>query len=92
MRLVRVSNPKDWKKPLDHLLSALPQHRNGKGAWRRFPFFYTALALTELDHPKAKKEREYIRPVCEKKRARLEPKDDVSRRRIAVLDRVLELA
>lgn len=33
---------------------------------------------------------EYALPECERKRKRLKPADDISLRRIAVLDRVLE--
>jgi|TARA_B100002003_G_scaffold250999_1_gene292539 hypothetical protein len=90
MRLVSVSDPGDWGASLDNMLSALPEHRDDKGSWRRFPFYYTLLALTELDHPRASEELKYVRPVCEKRRARLKSQDDMSRRKIAVLDRVLE--
>ena len=77
---------------LDHLLSALPKHRDGQGAWRRFPFFYTLLALSELDHPKVREELRYARGACEEKLTRLKPGDDVAMRRIAVIGRVLEAA
>ena len=75
---------------LDHLLSALPQHRDGQGAWRRFPFFFTLLALSELDHPKVRDELRYARGACEQKLTRLKPVNDVALRRIAVMERVLE--
>ena len=74
---------------LDHLLSALRTHRDEKGAWRRFPFFYTLLALLELDHRKAAAELKYAVPECERKRKGLEPGNVIAARRIAVLDRVL---
>lgn len=74
---------------LDHLLSALPQYRDGKGAWHRFPFFFTLLALSELDHPRVLRELEYTRPECEKKLNRLKPNGDIALRRIAVLERIL---
>ena len=73
---------------LDHLLSALPTHRDDKGAWRRFPFFYTLLALLELDNPRAAAELEYALPECERKRKGLKPGNVIAARRIAVLDRV----
>lgn len=91
MRLASVGDPSDWDEALDNMLSALPAHRDAdKGTWRRFPFYYTVLALTELDHPKATAELKYVRRICERRRARLRPKDDISRRRIAVMDRVLK--
>ena len=74
---------------LDHLLSALRTHRDNEGAWRRFPFFYTLLALLELDHSRANAELEYALPACERKRKGLKPGSVIAARRIAVLDRVL---
>ena len=90
-RLANIGGLGDCEATLDFMLDALPQHRDGKGAWRRFPFFYTLLALIEMEHPKAQNELEYALPECERKRKRLKPGDDISLRRIAVLDRVLEV-
>lgn len=89
-RLANVGGLGDCDATLDYMLNALPQHRDEKGAWRRFPFFFTLLALIELDLPRAQQELEYALPECERKRKRLKPGDDISLRRIAVLDRVLE--
>lgn len=89
-RLANIGGLGDCEQTLDHLLSALPKHRDAKsGAWRRFPFYFTVLALLELDHPKAATELDYVRPECEKKRKRLKPKDDTAIFRMAVLDRAL---
>ncbi len=92
MRLVSISDPSEWDEALDNLLKALPENRDDKGTWRRFPFYYSVLALTELDHPRARLELKYVHAVCESRRARLKPRDDMARRRIAVMDRVLETA
>jgi hypothetical protein len=89
LRLANFGALGDCEKAIDHLLSALPGHRDDKGTWRRFPFFFTLLALIELDRPAATEELKYAQPVCERKRKRLKPKDDISLRRIAVLDRAL---
>jgi hypothetical protein len=40
--------------------------RNGEGKWRRFPFWYTALALSEIDSPDATKELTYAAPALER--------------------------
>ncbi len=77
---------------LDHLLSALPKHRDQRGGWRRFPYFYTVLALSELDHPKAIAELRYVLPDAMHKRKALKPSDEIAARRIAILDRVLAAA
>ena len=76
---------------LDSMLGVLPLHRDAKGAWRRFPFFFTLLALVEMDRPRALSELRYALPECEKKYKRLKPKDVHSGRKIAVLERVLDV-
>src|SRR5690606_30517962 len=37
-------------------LKNLKAHRDTLGRWRRFPFYYTLLALTEIDLPEAHRE------------------------------------
>ena len=91
-RLAGIDAPVADDAALDHLLSALPEYRDGQGAWRRFPFFFTLLALSELDHPKVREELRYARGACEQKLTRLTTGGDVALRRIAVTERVLEAA
>ena len=43
----------------DSMLPVLPLHRDGKGAWHRFPFFFTLLALIETNAVNDK--RTYLR-------------------------------
>ncbi len=75
---------------LDSMLGLLPLHRDDKGTWHRFPFFFTLLALIEMDRPAALAELKYAQPECEKKRKRLKPKDTYAERKLEVLDRVLQ--
>ena len=75
---------------LDGMLPVLPLHRDAKGTWHRFPFFFTLLALIEMSRPAALDELRYALPECEKKLERPRPKDVYSERKFAVLDRVLE--
>jgi hypothetical protein len=88
-RLAGMGAPVCDDAALDHLLSALRTHRDDSGAWRRFPFFYTLLALLELDNPKAAAELKYALPECERKRKGLKPGSVIAARRMALLDRVL---
>ncbi len=80
----------DCNDALDRMLPVLPLHRDAKGTWRRFPFFFTLLALIEMDRPAALAELRYALPECQKKHKRLEPKDLYAERKIAVLERVFE--
>jgi hypothetical protein len=44
----------------------LKKHRDNKGRWGRFPFYYTLLALEEIDLTPAVKELHYAAPLCER--------------------------
>lgn len=49
---------------LDRGLKTLKALRDGSGKWRRFPFYYTLLALSEIDHPGVLDEFKYsIKPI-----------------------------
>jgi hypothetical protein len=47
-------------------MKQLRAHRLGNGQWRRFPFFYTLLALSAIDLKSAAGEMKYAAPVCER--------------------------
>jgi hypothetical protein len=73
-------------------LNELKQVRSGNGKWRRFPFHYTCLALTEIAPGLAKSEMQYAALYWRnnlKKFASAE--SSVARRRAAVGQRLLEL-
>ena len=79
----------DTEKRLNAHIAVLSQHRGGQGWWRRFPFYYTLLALSETDLPAAVEEMRYAAPACERFLQR-SPKDDVfTARQQAVVERVL---
>ena len=70
-------------------MKTLKASRLDTGRWRRFPFYYTLLALTEIDLPGARKERQYAAPVCEAMLKR-KPKDDhIDLRRRHLAERIL---
>jgi len=70
-------------------LKTLRAHRLGGGKWRRFPLWYTLLALSEMDLPGAKVEMRYAAPACERLRKRSAEDDKFARRRRALAERVL---
>ena len=43
----------------------LRAQRDGEGQWRRFPFWYTVLALHEFELPAARQELKYAAPLLE---------------------------
>jgi hypothetical protein len=78
------------EKRLSDGLRALRRHRDGAGRWRRFPFYYTLLALSEIDLPAATRELRYAAPACERA-VRTRARDgQIARRRRLLLERVLE--
>ena len=66
--------------------------RAGGNRWSRFPFFYTLLALTEMEGPEARKELRWAAPAAERSLKALRGSGRYLRRRRAVLERTLALA
>jgi hypothetical protein len=93
-RHLTVGGLKGAEKWLDIGIKTLKAHRDGSGKWRRFPFYYTLLALSELDHPGAITEIRCAAPKCEAmiKRARnVTASDQIKYRRRAILERALSM-
>jgi hypothetical protein len=67
----------------------LKEYRNRDGGWRRFPFFYTLLALTEMNGGSALEEMEYAAPRLEQMLKRRGRGDRFDLRRRAVAERIL---
>jgi hypothetical protein len=64
--------------------------RDGKGQWRVFPFWYTVLALSEMDFPEASREIKYAAPVLERAAERAPASTRTAVRRQALARRALE--
>ncbi len=77
----------DW---VDKGLRWMKKLRDGEGRWRRFPFFYSVLALSEVDAPAARAEIKYAAPVLEQHLARPAGKTKTAQRRRLVVERALE--
>ena len=70
-------------------LRSLKTHRDGAGRWRRFPFHYTLLALSEIDLPAVTNELRYAAPHCERLVKRAAAGDKFAQRRRVLAERVL---
>ena len=70
-------------------MKALRAHRTGDGHWRRFPFHYTLLALSELDIRPAVDEMRYAAPVLDRYVRRTARDGKFSERRRVIAERVL---
>ncbi len=72
-------------------VEALKAHRTGDGHWRRFPFHYTLLALSEIGVDLALEEMRYAAKVLDRLTRRPFPKDQYSDRRHLLYERVLAI-
>jgi hypothetical protein len=70
-------------------VSKLRAARDGDGEWRRFPFWYTVLALSEMDRQDARAELQYASPRLEAEAQRTPSSTPYARRRQAVARKAL---
>jgi hypothetical protein len=70
--------------------SHLRSMRDGAQGWRRFPFWYTVLALSEMNSTEAKTELKYAAPALERAASRAIPSAVYGRRRHEVAVRALK--
>ncbi len=68
---------------------ALKSRRTGDSHWRGFPFYYTLLALSEIDLGSAVDEMRYAAPALERYVRRARGQDKFPQRRRVVSERVL---
>jgi hypothetical protein len=82
---------KNQERLLNSGVKHLKTLRQDNGRWRRFPFYYTLLALSEIDLPAARRELKYAGPACERVVGR-KATDSYAERRKLVAERVLGMA
>jgi hypothetical protein len=70
-------------------MKALKKHRDKEGRWGRFPFYYTLLALTEIDTRAARIEKEYAAPLLEQFLKRKKKATRYNERRRVVAEKIL---
>lgn len=79
------------KKRLAAGMKVLKSCRDGEGKWRRFPFYYTLLALSEINAPGAIAEMRYAAGVCERYLKRRAKDDVMAGRRRDLAERILAM-
>lgn len=79
----------EYQKHISSGLMSLHSNRDEAGKWGRFPFYYTLLALSEIDDPLATKEINYALPACERALKRLDNRSKFSKRKKELLLRIL---
>jgi len=68
---------------------ALKSRRVDGGRWQAFPFYYTLLALTDMQFPEATEEMKHAAQACERYLQRQKGKDETGRRRRVLAEKVL---
>ena len=71
--------------------SHLRAMRDSEHQWRKFPFWYTVLALSEMDSAEAKRELKHATPALERVAGRAVPSAVYARRRHELAVRALKL-
>lgn len=79
------------KKSLESGINHLKSFRDGKGKYSRFPFFYTVLALSDIDLPAAKAEIEYCSGLLRKYVKRKEKNEIYTERKKIIAENALEM-
>jgi hypothetical protein len=77
------------KERLTKGVKQLRNVRDGKGGWDRFPFWYTVLALVEIEQPQARAELKYAAPLLERTAKRPPAGSKYARRRHQIAQRAL---
>ncbi|MFW9975263.1 MAG: hypothetical protein ACFFDQ_08370 [Candidatus Thorarchaeota archaeon] len=73
---------------LEFMIPELSRHRDGKGSWKGFPYYYTLLTLLEIPIESAKEELLYAYPTIEDKIRHSRSSEPFSSRREEILERV----
>ena len=89
-RHLAVGGLKDPKRRLEKGMEALKLHRVGNGKWKRFPFYYTLLALSEINSPSAISEMNYAAPVLIRIMKRKVGDNKISECRRVLVERIFE--
>lgn len=67
----------------------LKSYRDGKGRWRRFPFYFTLSALVEIPDTLTRQEIQYVAPGLERLLKRKERDDIYDQRRRKIAEQLL---
>jgi hypothetical protein len=66
--------------------------RDGDGQWRKFPYWYTVLALSEMDFPAARQELKYASATLDRTARRAPGSSIYAQRRHALAERTLTMS
>ena len=89
-RCLQAGGYPQYAKALENGMHTLTGFREEKGGWRRYPFYYTLLCLSEVTNEDAVSEIRHQLPTILRRKKMLRSKDDqFSKRRYALLDKIV---
>ncbi len=88
-RHLNAGGLKEHQQSMPDGLLALHSSRDESGKWGRYPFYYTLLALSEINDEAAVKEINYAMPACERALKRLNKNNKFSKRKRDLLLRIM---
>jgi hypothetical protein len=90
-RALAAGQPEGWEDALYAGLRLLREDAGpGGGRWRRFPFYYTLLALADMPMEEAAAERSRVYPAAERALSRLSGDDRTTRFRRRAVEWVMD--
>jgi hypothetical protein len=91
LRTLAAAKPDEWDRILEKGLDRIRKARTSDGRWRGFPFYYTLLALSEIDIPSARAELRHASKVAERLLKRYRSDERTSRFRRLGLEAALNV-
>ncbi len=76
LKTISVVKTDDWEETLEEGINKINQNRDDDGRWGKYPFYYTLLALSEIENESAIGELRYAAENNENLLKRYEGKDD----------------
>ncbi|MGY5859443.1 MAG: hypothetical protein RTU63_08735 [Candidatus Thorarchaeota archaeon] len=85
---IRYLNALGKTQRLEHMVTKLSKFRDSKGGWKGFPYFFTLLALSEIDSPLVDDELQYALSFADQRFKRSRSDEPFTSRRKEILSRV----
>jgi len=86
---MRLLNALEKTERLDRMIRNLSKHRDEKGGWKGFPYFFTLLALTETESQIATDELSYALDFVDTRFRRSRIEEPYSSRREEILSKIM---
>jgi len=88
-RYLNAGGLPEYRKYITDGIRSLHSNRDEAGKWGRFPFYYTLLALSEIEDEAALKEINYAMTACERALKRMNKTNTFSRRKRDLLLKIM---